>query len=254
MTGLTLSQIQVRRGDRLVLDRIDAAFAVGTLTAVIGPNGAGKSTMLSVLAGLQKPDEGLVLLDGVDLKSIEPRVLARRRAYLPQSPRVEWPMPVERVVALGLMPALPVLGDRLPSGREALERALVACDLLDLRSRPATTLSGGELARVMLARAMVGEPELLIVDEPTSGLDPRHAIDACKRLRAHADAGRTVIVALHDLDLAARFSDQVVALREGRIAFAGSAVETIDSNVLSRLFDVNVHVRRDDGVPSIHFY
>jgi len=237
---IALAGVDVRRGGRLVLDGIDAAFAAGRLTAVIGPNGAGKSTLLEVAAGLLAPETGTVTLDGAVLPG---RVaLARCRAYLPQNPRVDWPISVERVVALGLSSELPAFG-RLPAAFKArIDAALAAHDLSGLRDRPATALSGGELARAMLARATVGDPALLIVDEPTAGLDPRHAIAAVTMLRARADAGRTVVMAIHDLDLALRVADDVLALKGGRVHAAGPAASVFTAAVLATLYDVDVRV------------
>ena len=253
MSALSLSGVTVRRGDATVLDSIDVAFGAGRLTVVIGPNGAGKSTLLQVAAGLLAPSSGTVALGGQELRAIGRTELARRRAYLPQRAAVEWPISVERVVALGLLPSLPVFGDLPARLQPAIERALAECDIADLRDRPATQLSGGELARVMLARAIVGDPELLIVDEPTAGLDPRHAIDAARRLRARADAGRTVIVAIHDLDLALRFADDVVAVRGGALIGAGPVSDVMSDEGLGRLFDVAVRVVRDADGSSIRF-
>ena len=181
MIALTLEAITLRRGGRLVLDGVHVAFAAGRLTAVIGPNGAGKSSMLEVAAGLLKPERGEVRLSNTPLSALRRQELAQRRAYLPQRVGVDWPISVERVVALGLLPQLPAFGGLPAALLPAIERALAECDLLALRDRPATDLSGGELARVLLARAIVGDPELLIVDEPTADLDPRHAIDAMRR-------------------------------------------------------------------------
>ena len=242
MSVLQLNGIGLTRGGRRVLADVSARFAPGRLTVVIGPNGAGKSSLLAVAAGLLAADAGEVRLDGAAIGSIGGRALAQVRAYLPQSPRVEWPIPVERVVALGLTPLLPAFG-RLPGDWQArIDRALAEHDLLALRDRPATKLSGGELARVMLARATVGEPALLIVDEPTAGLDPRHAIDAARALRALADGGRTVIVALHDLALALRIADDAIALRAGRVLAQGPAAAVFTDAVLERLYDVPVRV------------
>lgn len=253
MTALTLEAITLKRGGRLVLDRVDAAFAAGRLTAVIGPNGAGKSSMLEVAAGLLKPERGDVRLGDTPLTALRRQELAQRRAYLPQRVGVDWPISVERVVALGLLPQLPAFGGLPAALLPAIERALDECDLLALRDRPATDLSGGELARVLLARAIVGDPELLIVDEPTADLDPRHAIDAARRLRARADAGRTVVMAIHDIDLAFRFADDVVAVREGRILAAGPASEVMREQILSTLYDVRVRIVRDEYGPTIRF-
>ncbi len=249
MSALTLEGVTVRRGARRVLEEAHATFASGRLTAVIGPNGAGKSTLLDVAAGLLAPALGIVCLGGTPLTALPRKALAVRRAYLPQNPRVDWAISVERVVALGLTPHLPAFGGLPDSWRPRIDAALDRFDLLDLRSRPATQISGGELARVMLARATVGEPELLIVDEPTAGLDPRHALDAGRRLRGLADAGCTVVVALHDLDLAARIADDVVALKHGRIAAQGAAADTFAAPTLSELYDAEARVTRNaDGV------
>ncbi len=253
MSALSLASLTVRRDARTVLDSIDVVFSPGRLTAVIGPNGAGKSTMLEVAAGLRVADEGAVEFGGVALATIARKDLARRRAYLPQRAAVEWPISVERVVALGLTPVLPAFGDIPAALQPAIDEALAACDLLPLRDRPATDLSGGELARAMLARAIVGDPELLIVDEPTAGLDPRHAIDAGRRLRARADAGRTVIMAIHDLDIALRYADDVVAVREGRLLAAGQVAEVMTEALLAELYDVRVRITRDAEGMAIRF-
>ena len=242
MSALVLDAVTVRRGGRAVLDGVSVAFAPGRLTAVIGPNGAGKSTLLQVAAGLLAPASGEVRLGGALLRTLPRRELARRRAYLPQSARPDWPISVERVVALGLTPALPAFGGLPPELADAVERALAEHDLLPLRSRPATELSGGELARAMLARATVGDPELLLVDEPTAGLDPRHVLEAAARLRARADAGRTVIMAVHDLALARRWADDVVALKDGRLLASGRAAGVLTAERLTALYDARARV------------
>lgn len=245
---LAASNITVRRGGRAILDGVSAAFGKTGLVAVIGPNGAGKSTLLSVLSGLLAPDAGVVTLDDAPLAAMDRRALARRRAYLPQNARCEWPIAVERVVALGLTPTLPALGD-LPAADLVRVAAMVdACDLAAHRNQPVTTLSGGELARTMLARALVGAPDILIADEPVAGLDPRHARDAMARLRAHAQ-GALVIVAVHDLALAAQYADRVLALRDGRVAADGAAGDVLTPQTVRAVFDVDVRIERDsDGV------
>ena len=249
MTALTLDAVSARRGRHLVLDDVSTRFGGRRLTVVIGPNGAGKSTLLDIAAGLLPPTSGAVSLGGVPLPRIARRDLATRRAYLPQSPRVDWAISVERVVALGLTAHLPAFGGLPADWQPRIHAALARFDLMPLRDRPATQLSGGELARVMLARATVGEPELLIVDEPTAGLDPRHALDAATRLRRLADDGCTVVVALHDLALAARIADDVLALKHGRVAAQGAADDVLTDAVLGALYDVRVRVARDaDGI------
>lgn len=253
MSGVALHGVSVRRGTRIVLDAVDATFAAGRLTAVIGPNGAGKSTLLDTAAGLRAPDAGHVTLGAAPITALSRTALARRRAYLPQSPRVDWAISVERVVALGLTAHLPAFGGLPARWQPRIDAALDRYDLGALRDRPATQLSGGELARVMLARATVGEPEVLIVDEPTAGLDPRHVLDAGRRLRALADAGCTIVVALHDLDLALRIADDALALKDGRVLAAGPADAVFNGAVLGALYDVDIAVCRDDRGAAIRF-
>lgn len=252
MSDLVLAGVTLRRGRRVVLDQASATFVAGRLTAVIGPNGAGKSSLLAVAAGLLRPVTGTVTLGGESLLSLDRQALARRRAYLPQSPAVDWPIAVERVVALGLTPHLPAFGSLPPARRAAVDAAIARHDLTALRHRPATHLSGGELARVMLARATVGEPELLLADEPTAGLDPRHALDAAGRLRSLADRGCTLVVALHDLDLALRIADDVVAVKDGRVVAAGSAA-IVTGDLLGDLYDVPARVVRDETGVAVRF-
>lgn len=253
MTTLAAQNVTVVRSGRAILDGVSAAFEGGSFTAIIGPNGAGKSTFMSVLAGLIPPNGGSVMLDGALLASLPSRKLAQRRAYLPQNARCEWPITVERVVALGLTPILPAFG-RLPLGeQEQVDKAMEACDLLPFRDQPATTLSGGELARAMLARAIVGDPEVLMADEPTAGLDPRHALDAMTRLRDLAKAGRMVIVAMHDLSLALPFANRVIALRNGKLVADGKVEAVVTADLLKQLYDVEARVARDDEGMVIRF-
>ncbi len=242
MTELSASVVSVRRGGRAILDQVSLRACAGEFIAVIGANGAGKSTLLSALAGLLKPDSGSIALDDANLGGITGAALARRRAYLPQNPRCEWPISVERLVALGLTPTLPALGG-LPKAFDALiSMALRSCDLLEHRLQPVTTLSGGELARAMLARALVGNPDVLIVDEPIAGLDPKHAVDTAKRLRGLANEGKLVIAAIHDLTLAARHATRIVALTNGRVQGDGPTESTLTPELIRSAFDVDACV------------
>jgi iron complex transport system ATP-binding protein len=239
MSMLEATGLEISRGGRLILKSVSVSARRGEFIAVLGPNGAGKSTLLSVLAGLVAPDAGRVLLDGQRLGGIAPRLLARRRAYLPQNPRCDWPIPVERLVGLGLTPSLPVFGGFAAEDAARIEAAILACDLTEHRGQSATTLSGGELARAMLARALVGDPDLLLIDEPLAGLDPRHALDAAVRLgRLAREQGKLVIAAVHDLNLALRHATRIWALRDGRLLADGPPATTLDAALLREVYDV----------------
>ena len=236
MTILAAEHVTVRRGGRAILRDVSCQAHAGEFIAVIGPNGAGKSTLLSLLAGLSRPDAGQVLLDGASLPG--PQAWARRRAYLPQNPHLEWPLPVTRLVALGLTPHLPGMGPLPASFAPAIAAALRQTGLEDRAGQAATTLSGGEFARAMLARALVGQPSILIADEPITGLDPAHAMASMALLSGLAAKGCLVIAALHDLTLAARHASRVIALRQGRIAGEGA----LTADLLRDVFGVNARV------------
>lgn len=239
MTVLAVEKLTVRRGGRALLDDVSCQLHAGEFVAVIGPNGAGKSTLLAALAGLLRPDDGVVLLDAHALRSVPAAQLARRRAYLPQNPKLEWPLPVKRLVALGLTPQLPAVGPLPDDMVAAVAAALQACDLVTQRDQPATTLSGGEFARAMLARAIVGDPGMLIVDEPITGLDPRHAMAMMDLLSTEARRGKLVVASLHDLTLAARHATRILALVDGRLV---SDTESLTEELIHKVFGVRSHL------------
>ena len=235
MTLLAAEGIKVERGGRAILRDVSLQAHAGEFIAVLGPNGAGKSTLLSVLAGLLKPSAGQVMLDAKRLSQLSALQLAARRAYLPQNPRLEWPLTVERLVALGLTPRLPATGGLPEMYMPAISRALELCDLAARRDQVATTLSGGEFTRAMLARAIVGEPQILIVDEPITGLDPGHAMQCMQLLKAFAQNGTMVIAALHDLTLAARYAGRVIVVVDGLVA---GDTDSLTEELIHRAFGV----------------
>ncbi|MDR2216432.1 MAG: ABC transporter ATP-binding protein, partial [Nevskiaceae bacterium] len=169
MTCLSASGLAFDADARRILHPVELSAQSGEFVAVIGPNGAGKSTLLKLLAGLALPSAGQVQIDGRALRSFTPRQLARLRSYLPQNPRCEWPLPVHRLVALGLTPEREDRGGDDDAEQTRINAVLDSCDLSARRDQAVTTLSGGELARAMLARALVSDPALLIVDEPLAG-------------------------------------------------------------------------------------
>jgi iron complex transport system ATP-binding protein len=253
VTVLDITSLSVRRGGRNIVDDVSLKAQGGEFIALIGANGAGKSTLISVIAGLLKPDRGNVSLDGKALWEIRGRDLARLRAYLPQNPFCEWPISVERLVALGLTPSLPAIG-RMPEEYLAkVETTLDVFNLNDRRDQPATTLSGGELTRAMLARALVGDPKFLFVDEPIAGLDPRHALDTVRRLRRLSETDKLVVASLHDLTLAARFATRIVAMQEGRVVADGSPAEILTPRLLHEIFEVDAQISGEGNRAFVDF-
>ena len=202
------------------LDGVSTRFEPGTITAICGPNGAGKSSLLSALAGLLAPDAG-----EVSALELHPRERAKRIGYLPQSGEVAWDVSVRNLVALGRLPHR----DR---GEDAIARAMDACDLEQFTDRPVSTLSGGEKARALLARVLAGEPEWILADEPLAALDLAHQLNLLSVLRSEADAGRGVVLVLHDLALAMNHADRVLVLRDGTLVGDGAPEHALSSELI----------------------
>jgi iron complex transport system ATP-binding protein len=240
-TFLTAQGLNVKLAGRVVLNDVSLALPSGRLVALVGPNGAGKTTLLRTLAGLV-PSDGAIDVGGEALSSLSLRQRARRFAYLPQGHIVHWPLPARDIVALGRYPHGATDPARLSRvDAEAVERAMQATDVVDLRGRPVTELSGGERSRVVLARVLAVEAPVILADEPTASLDPRHQIDIVRSLRAAADQGALVIVVTHDLGLAARFADEVLVLSDGRLVSQGAAAEALSEKIMGEVFRVSAY-------------
>jgi len=241
MTFLVTRDLSVTLGSRRVLHDIALALPPRHMVALVGPNGAGKTTLLRALAGLL-PADGAVEVGGDVLSSLSLRERARRFAYLPQGHMVHWPLPARDIVALGRYPHGATDPARLPArDAEAVRRAMQAVDVVELGDRRVTELSGGERGRIALARVLAVEAPVILADEPTAALDPRYQIDVIKGLRAAADTGVLVVVVTHDLGLAARFSDSVLVLKEGRLVSQGSPAEALSERVLTEVFRISAY-------------
>ena len=216
MNGLGGHGLGVVLGGREVLERVDIALPPGMLVGLLGPNGAGKTTLLRLLAGLLAPDRGEVQWDGEPLIRLPRRERARLLGYLAQTPDCHWDLTVAEVVALGRLPHRGAF-----HGPDAADRAAVA-------------------------RALAGEPQVLLADEPVTGLDPVHQLDVMQKLQAVARSGAAVVVVMHDLTLAARFCDRVVLLGQGRIQGEGAPEVVLSDDLLARVYGVRV-ARLDVG-------
>lgn len=239
--------LSLTRNRRKVLENIDCSFQAGELTAVIGPNGAGKSSLLSCLAGVLLPTAGSLALDDRTITGVSAAERARLIAYLPQQEMPAWSMAAQDLVALGLLP----WGRSLDRSRRGarVAAALNQVDAFHFAARPVTQLSGGELRRVQLARLLVANTPVLIADEPGAALDIRHQLQLMQTFRQQADAGKTVILALHDLSLAARYCDRILLLQDGGLRAEGTAETVLTPQLVGAVYGIHSEFRWRNGRP-----
>jgi len=247
---LRAAELTFERGGRRILDSIAVQFASGSVTAVLGPNGAGKSTLLGCMVGLLRPSHGAVDLDETPLVSLAADERARRIAFLPQIAEISWPVDVATLVALGRIPFRHRASDA--ENEAAVRRAMQATRTTQWSQRTVTSLSGGERARVLLARVLAGESDWILADEPFVGLDPAHQFEAADLLRSLATQGHGVVLTIHDLALAARIADRVVVLHHGRIVADGTPEAALTPPTLREVYGIDAQwVARERGTPLI---
>lgn len=241
---LYAADVVVRLGDALIVDGATLDLRGGELTVLVGPNGAGKTTLMRALAGLV-PAEGRIDIDGTPLTALTVRERARRIAYLPQGHVFHWPMPVTAVVALGRYAYGDAFSALSDADRSAVSKALAATGTEAFATRAVTTLSGGERARVALARALACEAPILLADEPTVSLDPRHQLVVMELLARAAHKGGAVLAIGHDLALAARFADRIVIMHRGRLVADGAPRAVLTAERIATVFGVEAIITDD---------
>lgn len=243
--------LRVRLGGRTVLDGVSVRARAGEVLALVGPNGAGKSTLLGALAGDLAGCGGEVRIAGRPLADWSPGNLALRRAVLPQSAALSFPFPVEEVVRMGRAPWAGTAGEGEDDA--VVAAAMAATEVSPFADRPYAALSGGERARVALARVLAQRAPVLLLDEPTAALDLRHQELVLRLCRERAGAGDAVVVVLHDLGLAAAYADRVAVLHAGAVAAEGAPAEVLREELLSRVYrqPVEVFPHPETGVPLV---
>lgn len=239
---LDIRELSVALGGRTVLRDVDLSLEPGVLTGLVGPNGAGKSTLLRAAMNLVPARLGQVSMGGEPVSALTSRERARRAAYLPQSRSSAWNVRGVDIAALGRFAWGGAPFERLStSDRAVVERTLARAEADGFAHRPIGELSGGEQARIHLARALAAQAPLLLLDEPVAALDPRHQLDAMGLFAEEAQAGCAVLAAIHDLESAARWCGRVVVLEHGRVAADGPPDMALSGEILSTVFGV----RRD---------
>jgi iron complex transport system ATP-binding protein len=242
---LTAGNITFRVGQKALIEDVSVSFEPGKLHLIIGPNGAGKSTLIKLLARLLRPQNGKIEYDGADVQHASEAALAKRRAVLSQAVEVAFPLSVREVVMMGRYPHFG--GRPGPADERIVDEVMEYFDVTEFSQRDYQTLSGGERQRVNFARVLTqlwrdgpqSSCRYLFLDEPLTFLDIRHQIDFMKKVRAFAGAGDVVTVGVvHDLNLAARFADQIVLLDHGRLVATGTALDVLTADLIRATFGV----------------
>lgn len=248
--GFHLENLGLTLNAQPVLREISLRLAPGRVCGVIGRNGSGKSSLLRVLARLSPADAGTCRLDGKPLDAWKSRDFARRVALMPQSAPATGVMVLQDLVALGRYPWHGAFGRAGPKDQRAIAEAIALCGLEGLATRPLDSLSGGEAQRARLAMMLAQGADWLLLDEPSASLDLAWSFDLLSALRGLArEAGRGVVIALHDMNLAARFCDDLVALKGGRVTGAGAVADVFRAPILSETFGLAVTTGSVAGLP-----
>jgi iron complex transport system ATP-binding protein len=244
--------VRYRPNPALALDNVSCQVGASELVAVVGPNGSGKTTLLRALLGLVPVERGSVLVEGRPVSRWSRRLLAQTVGVVGQQEEAAFPLSVAETVMLGRYAYLGPLAAPGPRDRAAVQKALAQCDIVGLSDRPVDSLSGGEWKRVRVARALAQEPRALVLDEPTASLDVRHEMELFELVAQLVAGGLAGLVITHHLNLAARFAHRMLLLECGAVVAAGSPVEVLRPDLLSRVFQWPVSVSPwSDGSPQV---
>jgi iron complex transport system ATP-binding protein len=246
VTLLSISNLQASLGGKPVLKGLSFAIKAGELVGLIGPNGAGKSTLLRAALGLVR-SEGRIAIAGRNAAAMSARERACHMAYLPQERDIAWPVSVEMLVSLGRSPHRPAFAGLNAHDADVISRVMRRMEVEAFRDRPATELSGGEKARVLIARALAQDAPLLLADEPTAGLDPSHQIVLMQVFEALAGEGRAVVASMHDLGLAARWCSRLILLADGVIVADGPPRDVLTAGRLRTVYGVETYLGEAAG-------
>ncbi|WP_318841876.1 ABC transporter ATP-binding protein [Rhodococcus sp. Z13] len=243
---LVADHVSLGYGERLIVDDLELTVPTGVVTTIIGPNGCGKSTLLRSLSRLLKPRTGTVLLDGHDITSMRTREVARVLGMLPQAPVAPEGLTVADLVSRGRHPHQSWFRQWSSDDEDEVATALELTGIADLADRPIDELSGGQRQRAWISMALAQGTDILLLDEPTTYLDLAHSVEVLDLVdRLHSELGRTVVMVLHDLNLAIRYSDHLVVMKQGRIVAAGAPAEVISVELLREVFALDASVIDD---------
>ncbi|QCC60706.1 heme ABC transporter ATP-binding protein [Natrinema thermotolerans] len=240
--SISITDCSLSFGDLAVLENVSLTIEPGEFVGFVGPNGAGKTTLLRLISGALAPDSGSIAIDGTDVHGLSSRASSRLVSVVPQDTTLSFSFPVRDVVEMGRHPHRSRFSSATPEDRAAVERALERTRTAELADRPIDEVSGGQRQRVVLARAIAQETPVMLLDEPTASLDVNHQVETLELVRELVEGGRTVVAAIHDLELAARYCDRLVLLADGRVAADGPPSSVLTREALADSFDANAVV------------
>lgn len=246
MNSIATENLAVAYDEKLVVDDLDMQIPQGKITSIIGPNGCGKSTVLKAVGRILKPRNGVVYLNGDDIHRLTTKEIAQKMAILPQSPQAPSGLTVGELVAYGRFPHQRGFGKLKPEDKEIIQWALEVTRLTELETTAVDNLSGGQRQRVWIAMALAQQTDLILLDEPTTYLDLAYQLEVLELLyRLNREQGSTIIMVLHDLNLAARFSDYMIAIRCGDIIRHGTPEEVMIPQVLKETFHIDAEIVKE---------
>lgn len=247
MSKIVGQSVTYKIGSNAILEDVSFTLNKGEVVALIGPNGAGKSTLLKCILGLKKPTSGKITVDGKDVQSFSKPHLAQHMSYLPQEKKIAWPGQVKDIVALGRFGRGINLEKISHSHQCVLDEVTQLCQLTYLEHRSIASLSGGELARVHFARALASEAPFLLADEPLSSLDMKHQKALSQIIKNYALGGACSLVVMHELSLAVNFADRLIWLKNGKLIAIGSVKETLTTERIFDVFEVDSKINWHQG-------
>ncbi len=238
--------LKIGYGQKTIVPNLDVCIEKGTITSLIGPNGCGKSTLLKALARVIPLDRGEIELFGEDVFSYSSKAAAKKMALLPQAPEAPEGLSVEELVSYGRFPHKKGFGSLNAEDHALVEKAMKDTGVWALRSRTLDSLSGGQRQRAWIAMALAQDTPLILLDEPTTYLDMAHQLEILELLeRLNEKEGKTIVLVIHDLNLAARFSDHMIAMKDGAICYEGSAEQVMTRETMANVFSLDAYIVKD---------
>lgn len=251
---LFVNDIHFSIDEKKILDGISANFEPGKIHGIIGPNGSGKSTLLKNICRIWEPQSGSILINGKDITQIPRKELSTLVTLVPQNTTIGFPLSVFDVVSMGRNPHLERFEGMRQKDREAIERALRQANVYNLKDRNISELSGGEGQLAIIARAIATEASLILLDEPTSELDVNHTLEIVKLLYEFREQGKTMLVTIHDLNLARKMCDTITILYHGRLYYSGTPEDAFSGENIRQVFQVNMKKYTHNGTTFLDFY